>query len=78
MKITRSMYFNSNDEITSFENYFNEFINDIYVNDNPLNQTKEELEERFFTSFCLKMWDWEKHCKIPKERYKKGNDVFEG
>lgn len=73
MKITKSMRFNSNDELSLFTNRFNQFINRMYLNDNPLNQTKDELEERFFTSFSLKCWDWENHCEIPLgvDRHKK-------
>jgi len=67
MKIVHSMVFKNNDEKLSFESHYNSFINEKLQHDTQ-NRTREQMEELYFNTFALKMWDWEKHCPIDRKK----------
>jgi hypothetical protein len=67
-RVKHAMDFKNEDEEKSFYSHWNAFINNIFLNENPENKSKDELSKKYWISFQAKCWDWEKHCYIPDEK----------
>jgi hypothetical protein len=67
-RVKHAMDFKDEDEKKSFYSHWNDFINNILLNENPENKSRDELSKMYWISFQAKCWDWEKHCFIPEEK----------
>lgn len=67
-RVIRSMVFQDKDQEANFYKYWESHLQDIFLNHNPDNLSKEELAEIHWTRYQNCHWCWDNHVYKPFEK----------